>query len=165
MSVFHLRASYRCSQINQKKKQSLYFNKLGDAGARLIGAVLKENNSLTVLKLGLNDIGDEGAKHLANGLKDNTSLLEIECGRQQPVDVSLCLVSERFRPSIKSAGQQYWHHGHTKLGESPSAQYHSHDSIAHQEQTGCSSCSKSCKSTQSQRDYGVTRRIIQSHGS
>lgn len=52
----------------------LFYNDVGDPGAKSIATALKINTSLTTLLLGMNEISDAGAKDLADALKINTSL-------------------------------------------------------------------------------------------
>ena len=85
--------------------RSLYYNGIGDEGAKHLSEGLKENKALTSLKyaaahvslpsaaldvcascvltlscsMAYNDIGDEGAKHIAEGLKENKALTELKC--------------------------------------------------------------------------------------
>jgi hypothetical protein len=53
---------------------SLWENKVGDEGAKLIAGGLAKNSKLTTLDLSENRIGDEGAKLIAKGLAKNSAL-------------------------------------------------------------------------------------------
>ena len=64
--------SYFYSTIN------LFFDRIGDEGAKYVAEALKVNTSLTEIDLGWNNIDAEGAKYVAEALKVNTSLTEID---------------------------------------------------------------------------------------
>ena len=59
-------------------KINLYYNNIGDEGAKAIGEALKVNTSLTEINLNGNKIGVEGGKAIGEALKVNTSLTEID---------------------------------------------------------------------------------------
>jgi Ran GTPase-activating protein (RanGAP) involved in mRNA processing and transport len=57
---------------------NLYYNSIGDDGAKAIAEALKDNTVLTTLYLGYNSIGDDGAKAIAEALKVNTVLTSLD---------------------------------------------------------------------------------------
>jgi len=58
-------------------------NEIGDAGAIALAAVLKENETLTSLKISMNKIGDAGAIALAAALKENKKLTSLDLSANQ----------------------------------------------------------------------------------
>lgn len=62
---------------------SFYVDYICDAGAKVIGEVLKVNKSLTELVLSRNNIGDKGAKAIGEALKVNPSLTRIDLSHNE----------------------------------------------------------------------------------
>ena len=60
---------------------SLKWNQIGDPGARVLGAALKDNQTLQSLNLEKNAISVEGVKALAEALKTNRTLQSLNLDR------------------------------------------------------------------------------------
>ncbi len=56
----------------------LWFNSIGDDGAKAIAEALKVNAVLTKLELDFNSFGDDGAKAIAEALKVNAVLTKLD---------------------------------------------------------------------------------------
>ena len=65
----HVEALFEAVNKYEVKKLRLYDNRLGDAGAEAIAAMLRTNRSLTTLDLQFNKIGDAGKKALREAVE------------------------------------------------------------------------------------------------
>ncbi|KAL0242941.1 hypothetical protein GEMRC1_005504 [Eukaryota sp. GEM-RC1] len=60
---------------------NLFYNSIGDEGARALAEALKVNTSITSVYLMFNSVGDEGARALAEALKVNASVTSVNLWR------------------------------------------------------------------------------------